>query len=205
VAGHLVVTVTMDRLGGSTGYGVDLGADGSEELAGTNQSAAEHFVEIPVTLGPEPMRIQLRAYCRVDALNGAGSNYVVYAVRFQAAPGRIEPVGVACGPRLEAMLRNDTTGARLTLAIGAAPATPHTFLVFGTQPEQIVIPPTNCMLLQDLAVAVPIGVTGGGAVLDVPLPFPLPPADLRTQFLAGVVQDQVAYWYSSEGLRLRMP
>ena len=204
-AGRLAITVSMTGLGGAAiEYDVDVGNDGTREISGS-QPWSVQFVELPVTLGPQPLLVRLGAYGRAAAAMGLYNGSLQQTVDFSATPGRLEPIGVPCGATLQGMLRRDGGGTRLSLALGDDTADPQvSILAFGLQELQLVLPPGNCLLRQTpdavLAIVVP-----GTLYVDLPLPYPLPPADVRIQFVTGVPQGPAVWWHASESLRLRLP
>jgi hypothetical protein len=204
-AGRLVITATMSGLGGAAiEYDVDVGNDGTREISGS-QPWSLQFVELPLTLGPGPVHVRLGASGRAAAVRGFYGGSLQQTVDFSATPGRLEPIGVPCGATLQGMLRRDGDGTRLSLAFGDDTAAPQvSVLAFGLQELLLALPPGNCLLRQTPDAVLPI-IAPGALFLDLPLPYPLPPADVRIQFVTGVQEGNVVWWRTSESLRLRLP
>lgn len=191
---------------------VDIGADGVLEMS--NQYGGvrlEPTLELPVTLGPQPLEIRLVARAAASASNWqtarADLTQRVHFLAGSSASQRIREVGQSCGAQLGGMLLTDLGLLQLDLRVGQAPSTPWSFLVFGTQAANVPIPPTGCVLLQDIVATLPVALQNGAArvVLATPRGPSGPVGDVRVQFLAGVQQGADVHWHMSQGLFLTLP
>lgn len=190
-------------------YSLDVGADGSQEFSSpkSHGGAVQGFT-IPAVLGPNPLklRIWMMAGVSVPVPLPSAQSWIQVGATFSTTPASwFTSIGEPCGAMLTGhAIRTENTEFRLQAS--GAPVTPDGYFVFGPTPIRLSIPPTDCLLRTDIAVAIRVPVIlGGTADLKVTTPSTIKGL-ARGQFLALTIDTQnVARWWTSNLLEIIVP
>jgi hypothetical protein len=80
------------------------------------------------------------------------------------------------------------------------------FFVFGTNQLNVPIPPTGCLLLTDIVVAVPVAAGSRTYyALDVPVPPGLSGGQFFVQSLRAGVSPTTTFWHTTNGIDVTLP
>lgn len=131
---------------------------------------------------------------------------------FLPTGGRVAAYGSSCGPDLVSRLFEElipTAGVirrDWVLDATGSPQSTGAFFVIGFTTTSLVIPPTGCELLTDIAVPVlrPVSLAGT-ARLSTRVPLTLRGFDVRAQFLASTQAGGLDLWHTSQGTTFRIP
>lgn len=117
------------------------------------------------------------------------------------------PIVSSYGPECDAKLIGGWSRQNRTdtyeFEVSNAPNTPFVFLLLGTRRLALPLPPSNCQLLTDFPIGIPLMIKDGRAVVS-----------LKAPALVGVLNAQVlgserplpnVFWRTSNGVQFRLP
>ena len=206
--GTLVISTSQPKPGLSS-YSVDVGNDGSTELASAGGSTPGALM-VPITV--PAFAPPLTSFdVRVDsAANNGVSSGADMIVNVQFVPGVLFPAyGTGCriwngstfslaGHYLPA-----SSGGTLKLqAWNGVITSTDPFMIFGLNRLSLAVPPTGCLLLTDIVAAIPVPSSSGRTSFDVPVPAGLSGAQFLVQCIHA---SPLAAWYTTNGIDVTLP
>ncbi len=148
-----------------------------------------------VTLGPKP----LTSHFYYNGNFAGMGNWTVYFEPRSTAP---VPYGGKCNATLAgAYFTNGSGQTSFVFDATNAPSTPFNFILFGTRKVSVPMPPSNCPLLTDMLLFVPISITKGAGRLRLTAPSSVkPPYSFNAQLLGSEKPMPNVFWRTSNGL-----
>ena len=209
IRGRLLVT--SSQVTATTRYVVDVGADGTVEAAAggaTDPSGPPANLSVPVDVGTGSFDVLVGLVAAADATPPSiVDRYVFVDVAFEPDPARVDVLGTPCGAALVGAWGAAPSGRALVLRAQAGAIRAAPFVLVGTRPAGLVVPPTGCPIRVDVVAAAPLALnTFGSGSMPVTVPPDLWAFDLRFQFVVGELgAGSGARWHTSEALRVRLP
>ncbi|MBI5853309.1 MAG: hypothetical protein HZB39_20055 [Planctomycetes bacterium] len=173
--GRLRVSFTTDQLFGTTSgsASVDIGADGSDEFSAQPGQflAQDYFVAID-SIGT-PILIRTSAFARSAPTSRIRTTL---SLRFEPATAcTATSYGPGCGPSLSFGERFVGATKDVTFRITGAPPLALGVEAIGLVRANLPIPGTNCVLLTQPVVTLPLGIdSNGNGEITHPVPYDLP-------------------------------
>jgi hypothetical protein len=154
-------------------------------------------LQIPVCVGPTGLTVGVR----VGALTNTGGGGTV---EFLPNTSRVTPYGPKCAAELQGAWFPSKGRDVFCFRTTKAPSTPFNFILFGTKRLSLRLPPSNCLLLTDLPVFIPITIVAGTGELRFAIPR-IPGLVFNAQLLGSEKPMPNVYWRTSNALQFKLP
>ncbi|HMQ21831.1 MAG TPA: hypothetical protein PKE00_05030 [Planctomycetota bacterium] len=113
-------------------------------------------LEIPVSVGRDGLEFRLACAASYSSASSITATFVA------STASAIQFYGPTCDAELQGAWHAARSGHRFVFRTTRAPRTPWTFLLVGTRQVSIPLPPSDCRLLTDFPVVLPLPIDAQG-------------------------------------------
>jgi hypothetical protein len=206
VSGYFEVQGNRPAASGETRATIEIDLRGDGSIDFTSPVGSSDF-STQMLIGPQPVRVRVRAYVEVDTRFGAPAQSLDFTISFrETAATTFASEGVACGGRLDATVYESGQRLNYTFQASGLTPTPHGFFVVGFSNPNLAVPPTGCRVLADFSIPLLVPVFPSSSTSNIGFSIADLPGVFRLQHMHAVVgSDNITRWYTSNAVQVTIP